>query len=186
MNAHGGDRGMTSLLSGERVPKTHPRIEACGDVDELASVLGVVAAALSTDQPGLVEEIRAVQADLLGIGALLSAAPGSPALASLRPPAEGRIRALEDSARRMETELPRLQNFIIPGGTPTAAWAHVARAVCRRAERRVAALSAERAPGLEGGPDPALAYLNRLSSWLFELARWCNKLKGVSETPWKG
>jgi cob(I)alamin adenosyltransferase len=87
----------------------------------------------------------------------------------------------------MERSLPRLQSFVIPGGHPSAAWAHVARTVCRRAERRVAVLSAE--PGGSGpddAPDGVLPYLNRLSTWLFDLARWCNKVHGAADLPWKG
>jgi cob(I)alamin adenosyltransferase len=210
---------MTSLLSGERVPKTHPRVEACGDLDELASFLGVVAAALPAQHDGLRGEIQAVQADLLRIGALLAAAPGSPAFAMLPPLGKERIEALEHSIENMEGSLPRLQTFLIPGGHPSAAWAHVARTVCRRAERRVAAIDpagggadttggpgvtggpdVTGGPGVTGGPDvtsgPAvtgrpvpdgvLAYLNRLSTWLFDLARLCNSVSGVADLPWKG
>jgi cob(I)alamin adenosyltransferase len=179
---------MTSLLSGERVSKTHPRVEACGDLDELASVLGVVAAGFPADQEGLRREVQAVQADLLSIGALVAARPESPAFALLQPLGDDRTASLESSMARMEDALPRLQSFVIPGGHPSAAWAHVARTVCRRAERRVAALAGESAAGAAASRATAnvLPYLNRLSGWLFDLARWCNKLHGVADISWKG
>ena len=112
---------MTSLLSGERVSKTHPRVEACGDLDELASVLGAVAAGIPSDQEGLRQEIQAVQADLLSIGALVAARPDSPAFDQLHPLGAERVAALEASMNRMEGVLPRLQNFVIPGGHPRIA-----------------------------------------------------------------
>ena len=190
-----GDAGMTSLLSGERVPKTHPRVEACGDVDELTSLLGAVAAALPDAQGALRAEIQAVQRDLMSVGAVLAATPGSRAAGMVHPPGGDRVAALEDRIGAMEADLPRLQSFLLPGGSPAAAWTHVARAVCRRAERHAAALaaadaSAPAAPSADRPADPnaglVLPYLNRLSSYLFTLARWCNKAAGVEETPWKG
>jgi cob(I)alamin adenosyltransferase len=185
---HGGDKGMTSLLSGERVSKTHPRVEACGDLDELASMLGVVAAGIPAEKEGLRAEVQAVQADLFSIGALIAARPGSPAFAMLHPLGMDRIATLEASMARMEAALPRLQSFVIPGGHVSAAWAHVARTVCRRAERRVTALESEDPNAARESPVPAhiLPYLNRLSGWLFDLARWCNRLHGVADIPWKG
>ena len=173
-----GDKGMTSLLSGERVPKTHPRVEACGDIDELSSFLGAVAAALPSDRHDLRAEIQAVQADLLQVGASLATTEGSAAAGMLRPLGRDRIEAVEGSLQKMEESLPRLQSFILPGGHPSAAWAHVARTVCRRAERRVAAL-----PDVPAG---VLAYLNRLSTWLFDLARSCNRAHDIADITWKG
>jgi cob(I)alamin adenosyltransferase len=184
-----GDKGMTSLLSGERVSKTHPRIEACGDVDELTSLLGAVAGALPAGQEVLRGEIRAVQGDLMRVGAALSATPGSSAASMLATPGTDRIAALEARTEAMEADLPRLQSFILPGGHPSAAWAHVARAVCRRAERHAAALAAPAAslpPGSGSGAEAILPYLNRLSTYLFALARWCNRACGVDEITWKG
>jgi cob(I)alamin adenosyltransferase len=187
---------MTSLLSGERVPKTHPRVEACGDVDELTSLLGALAAALSEGQGALRVEIQGVQADLMHVGATLAATPGSSAASMLHPPGKDRLAALESRIDAMEAALPRLQSFILPGGSPAAAWAHVARAVCRRAERRAAALTdahpAGSPAGIQAGPQgevfsgAILPYLNRLSTYLFVLARWCNKAGGVEEMTWKG
>jgi cob(I)alamin adenosyltransferase len=177
-----GDGGMTSLLSGERVPKTHPRVEACGDVDELASLLGAVIAAIPDGQGALRGELQAVQGDLMNVGAALAAMPGSTAAGMLHPPGKDRLAALEARIEDMEAGLPRLQSFILPGGSPAAAWTQVARAVCRRAERHAAALAS--APDVVS--DSILPYLNRLSSYLFTLARWCNKASGVEETTWKG
>jgi cob(I)alamin adenosyltransferase len=185
-NVGSGDRGMTSLLSGERVPKSHARVEACGEVDELVSVLGACAAALPPDQAELCREIQAIQGDLLLAGAWLATSIGSPTLAMLRVLGPDRTRALEDGIDRLEAELPPLQSFILPGGHSTAAWAHVARTVCRRAERRVQILMADGGEETSTGTQGILAYLNRLSTYLFALARYCNKLHGVPDLAWKG
>ena len=174
-NVGSGDGGMTSLLSGERVPKSHARVEACGELDELASVLGVLGASLADDQEPLRAEIRRIQGELLHIGAWLAATPGSQTLTLLKAPSQASVEALERSIERMEEDLPALQGFILPGGHVSAAWAHVARCVCRRAERRVAAV-----------PSPeVLPWLNRLSSYLYVVARSCNHARGVPESQWK-
>ena len=182
-NVGSGDRGMTSLLSGERVPKGHARVEACGDVDELSSVLGALAAALPEGQPELRAEVQAIQAVLVRVGALLATSSDSPTKGMLREVPADRIQKLEDAVDRMEAELPPLQGFILPGGHPTAAWAHVARSVCRRAERRAAALASGGEPG--GRQDGVLPYLNRLSTYLYVLARFCNKLHDIPDAPYK-
>jgi cob(I)alamin adenosyltransferase len=174
-NVGSGDGGMTSLLSGERVPKSHARIEACGELDELASVLGALSASLAEDREDLRVELREIQGELLHVGAWLAVTPGSKTLGMLKPPSNAPVDALEQAIERMETDLPPLQGFILPGGHPSAAWAHVARCVCRRAERRVAAVPA---------PE-ALPWLNRLSSYLYVLARHCNHVRGVQESLWK-
>jgi len=167
MNVGTGDKGITSLLSGERVPKSHIRVEACGELDELASVLGALAASLSGGQEKARGEISWIQEQLLHIGAWV--AGGS------RAPSSEPVRVLEKAAEALERDLPPLQGFLLPGGHPSAAWAHVARTVCRRAERRAAAV-----------PSPeVLPFLNRLSTYLYALARSCNRLNGVPETQWK-
>ncbi len=185
-NVGSGDRGMTSLLSGERVPKSHARIEACGELDELASVLGACAAALFPAHAALQREIQGVQGDLLHIGAWLATSPGSPTRAMLRTAAPDRIREMEDAIDRLEAELPPLQSFVLPGGHISAAWAHIARTVCRRAERRVQSLAADAGETAGEPPGGILPYLNRLSTYLFALARWCNKVQGVPDATWKG
>ena len=179
-NVGSGDRGMTSLLSGERVPKNDARIEACGDLDELGSVLGAFAAALDGDLLPLAAEVRSIQGELLHVGAWVGTEPGSAAAAALKELDGGPLDALERSLERMEGDLPPLASFLLPGGCTAAAWAHVARTVCRRAERRVVAA------GPRGLPPGIVPWLNRLSTWLYVAARWCNRVKGIEETPWKG
>lgn len=185
-NVGSGDRGITGLLSGERVPKSHTRVEACGEVDELSSVLGACAAALSAEHADLQQEIQGVQSDLLHIGALLATSPGSPTRQMLRTISLDRLREIEEAIDRLEAALPPLQSFLLPGGHITAAWAHVARTVCRRAERRVQSLATEAGEPETGSAEGILPYLNRLSTYLFALARYCNKLHGVPDTTWKG
>jgi len=179
-NVGSGDRGMTSLLSGERVPKNDARIEACGDLDELGSVLGAFAAALDGDLLSLAAEVRAIQGELLHVGAWVGTEPGSAAAGALKALGGGPLEELERSIERMEGDLPPLTSFLLPGGCVAAAWAHVARTVCRRAERHVVAV------GARGLPPEIVPYLNRLSTWLYVAARWCNGTRGVAETPWKG
>ncbi len=182
----GGDRGRTSLLSGERVAKTDSRIEACGDVDELNCALGALLASLPPEDLGLRAELLEVQSDLFRLGARLATAPGSAAFALLPPFGSQHIRRMESAIDRLESELPPLQGFILPGGQPAAAWAHLSRTVCRRAERRVVQCSVQ--PG-RSEPDETfgdiIAYLNRLSSLLFTAARLCNKILGVPERTWQ-
>lgn len=178
-----GDLGKTSLFSGERVEKSHPHVEACGEVDELNSYLGFLISNLPAKEAEIIREIQDIQSLLLHIGARLSSTPSSPLLQSLRQMQDEDIRKLERSIDRMDETLPPLTGFILPGGHPCAAMAHISRAVCRRAERRVAALSGD---GKEKGePDTVLIYLNRLSDYLFMLARYVNQITGVTETLWK-
>jgi cob(I)alamin adenosyltransferase len=177
-----GDRGRTSLLSGERVEKSHERIEAVGGVDELNSLLGALIAALPEKQGGLRDELQGVQADLFHVGAWLATSPGSPTLEMLREIGPGPTEAIEAAIDRLEATLPPLRSFILPGGHPTAAWAHIARAVCRRAERQVLRLAAgEPAERLRS----VIAYLNRLSDYLFVVARFCNTLHGIPDKVWQ-
>ena len=181
-----GDQGKTSLLSGERLSKADERLEASGDVDELSSVLGLLAASLREVRPELAGEIEGVQSDLFLLGARLSATPGSPVLDDLEPVSEAHVAGLEEAAERIDGELPRPLGFIIPGGHGTAGLAHVARTVCRRAERRVIRLSESAGDGVSPTPlRDSIVYLNRLSDYLFQLARLCNKIHDVAETLWK-
>ncbi|HET7711237.1 MAG TPA: cob(I)yrinic acid a,c-diamide adenosyltransferase, partial [Thermoanaerobaculia bacterium] len=155
-----GDRGETSLLGGARVRKDHPRIEAYGTVDELNSYIGVVRA-LWAEGP-IDEELASIQRDLFEIGAQL--ASDSARFAGVGPE---RVADLEREIDTMEEKLPPLTAFILPGGSMIAAHLHVARTVCRRAERLVIALANEESR-------PTVAYLNRLSDYLFVAARFAN------------
>jgi cob(I)alamin adenosyltransferase len=181
-----GDRGKTSLFSGERVSKHSDRIEAYGEVDELNSVIGALIASFSGDHTKLLEELHAVQSDLLRVGAWLSTTPGSQAMDQVASLDASRVQFLEKTIDRMDGQLEPLANFILPGGHPTAAWAHLARTVCRRTERRVLRLPAGSYEGEYADQfSNILVYLNRLSDYFFVLARFCNNIVNVSDTIWK-
>jgi cob(I)alamin adenosyltransferase len=180
----GGDKGKTSLFSGERMSKSDARIEAYGDVDELNAVLGVLVGELTGEQVGLAQEIRRIQSDLFHVGAWLATTPGSPSQKMLQPITKEHATLLEQAIDHMEVVLSPLRSFLLPGGHQAAAWAHVARTVCRRAERHVVRL-AEESADTETGLAPVLVYLNRLSDYLFVVARYCNQLASVSDIVWK-
>jgi cob(I)alamin adenosyltransferase len=177
-----GDQGKTSLFSGERIPKNDLRIEAYGDVDELNSVLGGLMAALPEPLAPLGEELERIQCDLLNIGAWLATTPGSASVKMLSPFIPARVAWLEAAIDRLDEILPPLTGFILPGGHPSGAWAHVARTVCRRAERHT--LRVTDAPQDESTA-VIRTYLNRLSDYLFVLARYCNYQTGTAETLWE-
>lgn len=159
-----GDQGMTSLVGGTRVEKCDPRVEAYGTVDELDSVLGVVAQLLPPSQP-YQEQVRQIQHNLFVIQALLAAETQDVA-SRLTPLDADAIVALERWIDVMESSLPPLRSFVTPGGSLASAVCHVARTVCRRAERRVVSLTHT------ATVDPSiLRYLNRLSDYLFDVAR---------------
>ena len=174
-----GDEGTTGLFGGGRVDKHHPRVEAYGDVDELNAALGFARAVEM--MPRIDEVLVPVQRDLFAIGALL-ATPDRDRMQQQLEKAridEGRIAQLERAIDDGEAELEPLKSFIVPGGTPKAAALHVARTVCRRAERRVVALARDiQIPAL------AVQYLNRLSDLLFVLARVANRRAGAGEVTW--
>lgn len=179
-----GDKGKTSLFSGERVPKDNVRIDAYGDIDELNSILGALAAHLS-NQPELIEELRQIQSTLMQISAWLATTPDSALIESLEELTAAQITFLENAIDRLGQGLPVLNSFILPQGHPTAAWAHVARTVCRRSERKVLPLINTRPEGKAAEQyRKSLVYLNRLSDYLFVLARYCNHIKGVSDKLW--
>jgi len=171
-----GDRGETSLLDGTRVGKADPRVEAFGEVDELNAWLGLSrSTALASD---LDEALVAIQRDLFALGARL-ADPASKIAARVAKVALGDddVERLEHVIDRLEAELPPLTRFILAGGSPGGAALHVARAVCRRAERRMMAL--------EPAPEAVMIrYINRLSDLLFVMARAVNRRAGVAETEW--
>lgn len=173
-----GDDGSTRLGSGEKVPKDDPRVASYGEVDELNSLIGVALAA------GLEEEVAAllgrVQSELLNLGGLLCLLGEEPLPAKYASLITGEhVKALEQACDRFNAGLGALENFILPGGSPQAAALHVARAVCRRAERRIVGLARERPV-----PPPVVHYLNRLSDLLFILARYENHRLGREDVPW--
>lgn len=166
-----GDDGTTGLGDGSRTRKDSLRIAAIGDVDELNSTIGLLQA-----EP-LPDPVRAaltdIQHDLFDLGGELCI-PGFENLP------DARVARLDELLAHYNADLPRLQEFILPGGSRAAAIAHVARTVCRRAERDVAALAREEAVGVN-----VLAYLNRLSDALFVMARYENYMKGMAEPLWR-
>jgi cob(I)alamin adenosyltransferase len=171
-----GDRGETSLGDGSRVPKLDCRIGAFGTVDELNSAIGVVLA--DPDLPAALREpLERIQNDLFDVGADLSVPFGIGDRLRVEQPHVDRLEQLCDD---FNADLPMLKSFVLPGGTPAAARVHVARTTCRRAERD--ALTADG----ETGINPlVLAYLNRLSDFLFIAARWTNAQEGHAEPLWK-
>lgn len=170
-----GDSGSTSLLDGQRVAKSDARIELCGAVDEVNSFLGLAL----TGDPALVvaDCIRQVQSDLFILGAdFATPTDPAPAFTALRIGTDEILR-LENSIDDLTAKLPELRNFILPGGTPSAAHLHVARAICRRAERLASTL-------IESLNAHGFVYLNRLSDFLFTLARMENHIRGVGDPVW--
>jgi cob(I)alamin adenosyltransferase len=172
-----GDAGETGLFGGPRVRKSDARVEAYGEVDELNAALGVVRA--QVEDPELEGHLARVQDELFCVGAEL-ATPRDARARAVIPPVEPRwIARLEEAIDAWEAELVPLRQFVLPGGTRTAAALHLARCVCRRAERRVAGL-----PEVEAPSPATLAYLNRLSDFLFVAARLANHRAGRKETAW--
>lgn len=171
-----GDAGETGLLDGRRVSKAEPRVDAYGEVDELNAGLGLVlSAGVDTDLADIVAQI---QRELFSLGASLADPTSRAAGHAKASVGEQDVRRLEGWIDRFEGELAPLRRFILPGGHQAAAAVHLARAVCRRAERRIAGLGTAAT-----GPVP-LAYVNRLSDLLFVLARVVNARAGVSEQEW--
>jgi len=174
-----GDAGETSLFDGQRVKKHDPRPDAYGTVDELNTVIGV-AAAHCRDRD-LREMLETIQGRLLVLGAELADPQGSggddhPRITS------GMVEGLERLIDAADEELQPLTGFILPGGSPSAAALHLARTVCRRAERKLTRL---RELGHQSPGDLPLAYINRLSDTLFTLARLANLREGTEERPWQ-
>jgi cob(I)alamin adenosyltransferase len=172
-----GDAGETSLFGGGRVLKNDARVAAYGEVDELNAALGVAVANLAADHP-LAREIEDIQKDLFGVGGEIAAATEKARQKLRGLVGEERILDLETSIDRMEETLPKLTRFILPGGGKAAASLHVARTICRRAERSIVGLG-ERAPRGE-----VLRYMNRLADWLFVAARAANQGEGRSDILW--
>ena len=168
---------MTGLGTGERVPKDSPRLEAYGTVDELNSALGVAIA--SGLDASLAQEVRGIQNELFHLGSDLCVPEADKARMPVPEIGARHVTALEALMDRLSEELPPLENFILPGGSVGAANLHVARTVCRRAERLVVALARRERIGAD-----AIVYLNRLSDALFVMARYENKQRGVPDVLW--
>lgn len=180
ITTRGGDGGDTGLGDGSRVRKDAPRVAAMGDVDELNSTVGLLRAESLPDEIDAI--LRRVQNDLFDVGAELCI-PGHLAITSKH------VAALDDALTACNAELGPLKEFILPGGTRSAALAHVARTVCRRAERSVVALMPDdrETPSEDGHANGQLLvqYLNRLSDLLFVFARALNKAAGTSDVLWE-
>jgi cob(I)alamin adenosyltransferase len=174
-----GDLGKTSLIGGTKVPKSHIRIESYGTVDELNSVIGLVRDML-TDEPGRVV-LREVQDRLFTIGSSLACDPEKEPRMKIPDLHETDITYLEKEIDRMNDALPPMKFFILPGGHISISQLHIARCVCRRAERCCVNMQEH-----ELYVEPAvIKYLNRLSDYLFVMARYTGMQLGVDEIPWK-
>ena len=174
-----GDDGSTSLFGGDRVSKSHLRLAAYGTLDELNSVVGLLRLHASPACTGQ-DRLQQVQHDLFVLGALLATPSGRQELLGRRMDRPTwSLAEMEADIDRLTALAPPMTTFVLPGGSPGAAWAHLARTVCRRAERETVALSHEEpvAPGV-------LGYLNRLSDLLFVLARVANRRAGAGEVTW--
>ncbi len=170
-----GDTGETGLIGGQRVPKDDPRVCAYGTVDELNATLGL--ARLYVEQEDLDQLLEQFQNHLFDIGAELASPPDRAQQFSAID--ESHIQALEHAIDQLEEELEPLRQFILPGGTPASAYLHLARTVCRRAEREVVHLSR-----ISTVSASIIRYLNRLSDLLFVMARVANHRAGVPDVKW--
>lgn len=175
-----GDQGLTSLVGGERVKKNSLRLDAYGTIDELSSSLGMVAAdnECTAEVKGQIGE---VQNELFNIGAYLATAAPNETEHPCRSLADGsKIKELEEWIDSLDEQTPKIRAFVLPGGSKTAAECHMARTICRRAERAILALADEEYV------DPTLIrYINRLSDYLFIAARFQNFMQGIEEVTWK-
>ncbi len=172
-----GDRGETGLFGGPRVRKSDARVDAYGEVDELNAAVGAVRAIV--EDPEIDAQLARVQHELFCVGAELATPHEAKARSAIPPIDAAWTTRLEAAIDAFDAALPPLRQFVLPGGTRTAAALHLARCVCRRAERRVVALAAE----VEVAPE-TLAYLNRLSDFLFVAARIANARARRDETIW--
>lgn len=176
-----GDDGRTLLLSGSRVWKDDPRVQTCGEVDELCSWLGVLAAHLPESRPELAVQVRQVQAELFVMGAAAQLAGKLDAHPEIHPVGVKECSRMEHWIDALEIALPALDGFIMPGGCPAAAFTQVARCVCRRTERELVALARNADADSAAVLTNAVAYLNRLADFLFMLGRFCNHLADTEE-----
>jgi cob(I)alamin adenosyltransferase len=179
-----GDQGLTSLLGGTRLPKSHPRLHAYGTIDELNAHLGQLAAQIKAPAEQTAQTIiLRIQQELFIAGGLL-ACDDPTWLTNLPRLLESHIAQLETEIDWWSETLPPLKNFILPGGIPAALTAHVARTVCRRAERWTFDVLQDSKPEFHSDYQTVLKYLNRLSDHLFTLSRWLNHQNQTPETPW--
>ena len=178
----GGDHGETSLIGGDRVSKADPRLECYGTIDEINATIGLVVTALAgSPARGFLEPIlQRVQNELFNVGCEL-ATPDPARRANGPRIAQRHVDALERDIDAVNDDLPALTSFVLPGGGPASAACHLARTVCRRAERLVVAL----AQAEDLGGELPIIYLNRLSDALFVWGRWCALKDGQSELLWK-
>lgn len=177
-----GDSGKTSLLSGKRVSKAHIRIEAYGSIDELNSHLGYARSLAAEKNISIFTTLTEIQHRLFDIGSYL-ACDSEKIFEKLRPLKESDVEMIEKAIDDMQAELPPLKNFILPGGDPVAALMHVCRTVARRAERNYILLLQSKEVLIHSVV--VTAYLNRLSDYLFVLARYINHKSGLPDEIWK-
>jgi cob(I)alamin adenosyltransferase len=174
-----GDKGSTSLIGGVRVPKSHIRIESYGTVDELNSYMGMVRDLANST---LINDwIHEIQDRLFTIGSVLATNPDKEVKMKLPDLHEADVIFLEQKIDEMNESLPEMRSFILPGGNLASSTTHVARCVCRRAERICVAMQQDK----EVVPDLIVQYLNRLSDFLFVLARYISHINGVEDMPWR-
>ena len=174
-----GDAGETGLFGGARVSKASLRVEAYGEVDELNSAIGW--ARVSSSDGDLDQLLNQIQNDLFEVGAELGSTAERKQKSAMPLIDEAQVLALETAIDRYEEGPPPLTSFVLPGGSEQAARFHLARCICRRAERSIVALAAD-----DSVRGEVLRYINRLSDLLFTLARHTNHVAGVADIPWKG
>lgn len=174
-----GDKGMTSLVGGERIAKNSERLEAYGTIDELSSALGVVAA-----DPECIEEIKGqimeIQNELFNIGCYLATQPAENDEPKLKDLTQEKIATLEGWIDALDAQTPKIRAFVLPGGSKLAAETHLARTICRRAERRILDLTT-----ISYVDNNLIKYINRLSDYLFICARYFNFRLGIDEIVWR-
>ena len=174
-----GDLGKTSLIGGTKVPKSHLRIESYGTIDELNSYIGLVSDLLNDARSN--KMLKEVQDRLFTIGSSLACDPDKAPAIKIPDLRESDIVLLENEIDAMDAVLPTMKNFILPGGHPAVSTIHIARCVCRRAERNCVNMQEH-----ELFVDPlVIKYINRLSDYLFVLSRWAAHLLNVEEIKWK-
>ena len=174
-----GDQGKTSLIGGTKVPKSHIRIEAYGTVDELNSYIGLVSDHFTDEHTRVI--LKEIQDRLFTIGSSLACDPDREPLMKMPDLIEDDVKLLEREIDAMNEVLPPMKSFLLPGGHVAVSTTHVARCVCRRAERNCVNMQQQ-----EVFVDPlVIKYINRLSDYLFVLARFAGHILNVAEIPWK-